>query len=98
VHPTKSRSKMKDNFSPLASVMAAVKPAQDESRFKDSQPVDTRNKDDILNRDLVNPYLNQTPTFLDKEVTFPQSIFRNKPGQLFEGVAVRYPADTVSES
>jgi hypothetical protein len=98
MHPTESCIKMKDNFSPSASDVLVVTPAQDESRFKDSQPVDTRNKDDILNRDPINPYLNQTPTFLDIEVTFPKSIFRNKPGQLFEGVAVRYPADTVSES
>jgi hypothetical protein len=49
-------------------------------------------------RDLINPYLNQTPTFFDDEVTFLKSIFRNKPGQSFEGVAVGYPADTVSES
>lgn len=80
VQPTKSRIKMKDNFSPSASVVVVEKPAQDESRYKDSQPVDTRHKDDILNRDLINPYLNQTPTFLGNEVTFPKSIFRNKPG------------------
>jgi hypothetical protein len=98
VHPTKSSIKMKDNFSPSASDVVVVTPAQDESRCKDSQPVDTRHKDDILNRDLINPYLNQTPTFFDDEVTFLKSIFRNKPGQSFEGVAVGYPADTVSES
>jgi hypothetical protein len=97
VHPRKSRIKMKDNFSPSASVVAVVTPAQDESRYKDPQSVDTRHKDDILNRDLINPYLNQTPTFFDDDVTFLKSIFR-KPGESFEGVAVRYPADTVSES
>ncbi|MGH9951649.1 MAG: hypothetical protein ACRD5J_08500 [Nitrososphaeraceae archaeon] len=79
VQPTKSPIKMKDNFSP-ASVVVVEKPAQDESRYKDSQPVDTRHKDDILNRDLINPYLNQTPTFFGNEVTFPKSIFRNKRG------------------
>ncbi|MGH9984384.1 MAG: hypothetical protein ACRD8W_10565, partial [Nitrososphaeraceae archaeon] len=78
VQPTKSPIKMKDNFSPASVVVK--KPAQDESRYKDSQLVDTRHKDDILNRDLINPYLNQTPTFLGNEVTFPKSIFRNKPG------------------
>ena len=58
VQPTKSRINMKDNFSPSASNVVVVTPAQDESRCKDSQPVDTRHKDDILNRDLINPYLN----------------------------------------
>jgi hypothetical protein len=40
---------------------------------KSSQQSDMKFKDDILNRDLINPYLNQKPTFYGNEISIPKS-------------------------
>jgi hypothetical protein len=42
-------------------------------KVKSSQQANMKFKDDILNRDLFNPYLNQTPTFYGNKISIPKS-------------------------
>jgi cell division protein FtsB len=52
---------------------AAPEPSAPTHKVKSSQQADMKFKDDILNRDLINPYLNQTPTFYGNKISIPKS-------------------------